>query len=359
MFLAVVVFVLIFGLIVLVHELGHFYFAKRAGIKVEEFGFGLPPRLWGIKKGETIYSLNWIPFGGFVRMLGENEAVNSHRAFSSKSAGQRILVVVAGVMMNFGLGFVLMMLGFWLAMPPFVTPPEQYVANPSQITSQVVVVGVIEGSPAEAAGLQSGDYLLGAGATTFTTTDDFKEFTNANGAQAFTVRVQRDNEAMELRLTPTLGEAGFEVGAWIDRSVQSVHYVWWQVPWLALQETARLLWVVLVAIAGFIYQLFTKASVSSDLAGPVGIAKITADLLSLGWLRIVQFTIFLSINLGIINLVPFPALDGGRLLFIIIELLRGGRKVPQRIEGAIHGLGFVLIMLLILVVTYRDVIKLL
>lgn len=358
MFLAVIVFVVIFGLVVLVHELGHFYFAKRAGIKVEEFGFGLPPRLWGVKRGETIYSINWIPFGGFVRMLGENETVNNKRAFSSKSAGQRAMVAVAGVLMNFVLAFVIMMIGFWFSMPPFVTPVERYVSDPSQVESRVVVVNVVDDSPAQAAGLQPGDYLLRSGETVFSTAEEFVAFTSDAGTRAVEVVISRGGEESVVTVTPEQGDEGVEIGAWIDRDIQSVDYVWWQVPWLALQETAQLLWVVMVVIWQFLYQLFATASVSPDLAGPVGIAKITADLLNLGWLRIVQFTIFLSINLGIINLVPFPALDGGRLLFILIEVIRGGRKVPHKIEGAIHSLGFVLIMLLLLVVTYRDVIKL-
>lgn len=359
MFVAVVVFILIFSLLVLAHEWGHYYSAKRVGIKVEEFGLGLPPRMAGIKRGETIYSINWIPFGGFVKYTEGDESSTNKRAFINKSIWQRALVVVAGVLMNFFVAFVVLMIGFWASMPPLVTAPEQYVEDPTKINSKVIVLEIEEASPAEMAQLQLGDYIIGSGDVRFNSVDDFKVFLENKANQAVSFTVERSGEEVVLSITPKLNDEGnVVVGVWIDRAIEKVNYIWWKVPWLALQETVRLTGIIAVAIANFVFRLFTTASIPAELAGPVGIAKITADLLHLGWLKILQFMVFLSLNLAIINLVPFPALDGGRLLFIIIEALRGGRKLPQRIEGAIHSVGFMLLLLLLLVVTFRDIFKL-
>ena len=359
MCVAVIVFILIFPLLVLAHEWGHYYSARRVGIKVEEFGLGLPPRIVGVKRGETIYSINWIPFGGFVRYVEGDESSNDKRAFINKSVWQRALVVVAGVLMNFFVAFVVLMIGFWASMPPLVTSPEQYVKDPTRIDSKIIVLEIEEASPAAIAQLQLGDYIVGSGDIRFNSINDFKIFLEDKASQAVPFIVERSGEEIALSITPRLNDEGnVAVGVWIDRAIEKVDYIWWKVPWLALQETVLLTGVIAVAIADFVFRLFTTASIPLELAGPVGIAKITADLLQIGWLKILQFMVFLSLNLAIINLVPFPALDGGRLLFIIVEALRGGRKVPQRIEGAIHSVGFMLLLLLLVVVTFRDIIKL-
>ncbi len=359
LFLAIVIFILIFSLLILVHEWGHFYFARRAGIKVEEFGIGLPPRIAGFKLGETVYSINWIPFGGFVKIYGENEIIKGDkRAFSNKSPGWRMLVISAGVLMNILTGFLVLMIGFWLSMPPLVTSPEAYVGDSVNIESKVVVLNVLENSPADQAQLVPGDYIIGSGQTVFSLPDDLRGFLSDKSGQPVDLIINRSGQQSTITITP-IAEAGeVFIGVWIDRFVEQVSYVWWQVPWFALQETIRLLGVIIVVIARFIYQLFSTASLPSELTGPVGIAKITVDLLHLGWLRILQFIVFLSFNLGIINLVPFPALDGGRLLFVILEVLRGGKRVSSQVEGTVHAIGFILLMLLIVVVTYKDIVKL-
>jgi len=345
--------------LVIVHEWGHFYFARRAGIKVEEFGLGLPPRIAGFKLGETIYSINWIPFGGFVKIYGENEVIKGDkRAFSNKSPGWRMLVLSAGVLMNILAGFLVLMIGFWLSMPPLVTPPEYYVGDSANIESKVVVLNVLENSPADQAQLMPGDYILGSGQTVFSLPDDLRGFLSDKSGQPVDLIISRSGQQLSVTMTPITEAEGVFIGVWIDRFVEQVSYVWWQVPWFALQESVRLLGVIIIAIASFIYQLFSTASLPSELAGPVGIAKITVDLLHLGWLKILQFIVFLSFNLGVINLVPFPALDGGRLLFVILEVLRGGKRVSDQVERTVHAIGFMLLMLLIAVVTYKDIIKL-
>jgi len=357
MFLSIIVFILIFSLVVLVHEWGHFYLAKRAGVRVEEFGVGMPPRIWSVKKGSTTYSINWIPFGGFVRIYGEGADERSGKqALVNQSPGTRLLIFGGGILMNILLGWVMLMIGFWFSMPPMVTPVERY-APDSQVQAKVVVLQVTDKSPAQEAQLQSGDYILSVNDTPATTPAAFKQLIAAQANKKVKLQVERDGTQLTLTVVPTLTKDGPVIGAWIDRSVQKVHYVWWQVPWLALQELWQIIWLIIMAVAGLIYRLFTTASLPSELAGPVGIAHITADMMKLGWMRMWQFVIFLSLNLGILNLVPFPGLDGGRLLFVWLEIVRGGKKISQQIESVVHTIGFALLIILILAVTYKDILN--
>ena len=358
MLLAIVAFIVIFTLVILVHELGHFYFAKRNGVRVEEFGMGMPPRLWGIKKHGTIYSINWIPFGGFVRLHGENADEKAGKnSLANKSAVARFWVLGGGILMNLALAWVLLMIGFWLSMPPMVGPVEDY-APDSQVQGKVVILQVADKSPAQVAQLQPGDYILSVNGSVATDPAEFKSLISDKADRAVELQVERAGELKTVTVTPDTTADGAVIGAWIDRAIQRVNYVWWQVPWIALQETGRIIWLVVMAVVGLIYKLFTTASLPAELAGPVGIAKITADIVQLGALRMLQFVVFLSINLGILNLVPFPGLDGGRLLFVGLEVLRGGKKISQQVEGVIHTVGFVLLMALIVAVTYKDILKL-
>ena len=360
MFLAVVGFILIFSLVVLVHELGHYYFARKAGIKVEEFGFGLPPRIWGKKKGDTVISINWVPFGGFVRLFGESDEFQENKeAFVNKRPGQKLWVVLGGVIMNFTLGFIAIVFGFWLGVPPLVTVPEAYVDDSASIQSNVVVLDIIKGSVADEIGLTPGDYILAVNGTELVDTADLIKILPEVVGTKIDLLIERNSEQISLTAVLKANDEGkAELGVFADRDVLRVSYVWWKVPWFALQETGRIIWVVMLAVIGLLAQIFSTGSLPQELAGPVGIARITADVIQLGWLRVWQFVIFLSINLGMINLVPFPGLDGGRAVFALVELIRGGKRVPGYIEQTINTVGFMLLILLLVVVTYKDIIKL-
>jgi len=359
MFIAIVAFLLIFSLVVLVHELGHFYWARKTGVKVEEFGFGLPPRIWGKKRGDTIYSINWIPFGGFVRLYGEgSEFQNDKQAFAHKKPIAKLAIVVGGVVMNFVLGLVVMMIGFWSGMPPLATPVEQYVADSTRIESQVLVVGTVNDSAAIKAGLLPGDFIISADDQKFNVPSELKTYIQSQGFSPIQLIIMRDRQSIPITVTPARNDKGeAEIGVLLDRHINKVAYVWWQVPWLAWQETVRVLGLVIISIASFLYRLFTTASLPVEISGPVGIAKITAEVVRLGWFRVLQFVIFLSLNLGVINLVPFPGLDGGRLMFVLMEFFRKGKRLPGNIENTINTLGVILLVLLIVVVTYKDIIK--
>ncbi len=360
MLIAVLVFLLVFSVVVLAHELGHYYFAIKAGARVEEFGFGLPPRIWGRRRGDTIYSLNLIPFGGFIRLYGEDDSfIKDKKSFISKKPLQKLSIVAGGVLMNFVLGFVVMMIGFWLGMPPLASPAERYVSEASRSETRALVVATVKDSVAAKAGLLAGDYILASGDQKFNDPAVFKDFIQHRAGKSTPVLVKRQRQELTLEMTPVKGKSGLaEVGVLLDRSVDKVHYIWWQVPGIALQETLKVIWLVVVSIASLIYKIFATASLPAEISGPVGIAKITIDMVKLGLLRVLQFIIFLSINLGVINVVPFPGLDGGRLVFVAIEWLRRGKRVSGQIESAINTVGFVLLVALITVITYKDILKL-
>ncbi|HAR54928.1 TPA: hypothetical protein DCR79_01420, partial [Patescibacteria group bacterium] len=187
----------------------------------------------------------------------------------------------------------------------------------------------------------AGDYILSVDDTEVSLPSQIKELLQADTNHSATLLIERGEVTQKIAVKPITNDTGIEMGVLLDREISKVHYIWWQVPWLALQETGRTLFIVLISILGLLKQIFTTASLPTDLAGPVGIARVTADVVKLGFLRVLQFIVFLSLNLGIINLVPFPALDGGRAVFAIVEWLRRGKKVSSRIENAVNAVGFV------------------
>jgi len=354
-FTAVIVFILIFSLLVLVHESGHFLAAKRAGVRVEEFGLGLPPRIWGKKRGGTIWSINWIPFGGFVRLKGENgEKSQEKDALPHKGYGWRLLIITGGVLMNFLLAYVLLMIGFWLGMAPIATNAEALAG--SRFESHVLVLSVLRGSTAEQAGIKEGDIIISVNNAPIKLSSELQQQT----AQSKVVKLVIERAGKQMTLSvPTRLEGGKRmIGVLADESVGKVAYVWWKVPYLALLDFVVLFRQIGAVLVGVIVHLFTTGSLQDTVSGPVGIAKVTSDAVRLGWTYTLQLIIFLSVNLGIINIVPFPGLDGGRLAFILLEMGRGGKKVGKDVENLIHGLGFILLLALIFAVTYRDIIRL-
>ena len=356
--LALIVFVVMFSILILVHELGHFWAARRAGVKVEEFGLGLPPRILGRKKGDTLYSLNWIPFGGFVKLHGEGaEAHMSHDSLQNKSYGQRFLVITGGVLMNFILGYAVIMIGMWLSMPPLAADVDSLVADSSQIDRQVIILGVEEGTPADKAGVLAGDVVTSINGAAIGTVDDFRAAVAT--AEEVSVEIVRDGATQTLQVPTYTREDGSRVvGVFSEEMILRVSYEWWKVPYFALIDTGWAMYRVGDAVVDFVGGLLATGKIDEAVSGPVGIAQITAYAVGLGIIPVLQLLAFLSINLGLINLLPFPALDGGRLMFLIIEVLMGGRRVKPIVENVIHNLGFALLLILIGVVTYRDIVKL-
>lgn len=372
-----IIFIFVLGVLVFVHELGHFLVARRNGIKAEEFGFGFPPRLggvyfdddkgkwkliWGNKKSRssnTVYSLNWIPLGGFVRIKGEDGGKKADEdSFASKSAWTRVKVLAAGVTMNFILAWFLISVALMIGSPQ---PVEDGLSSGQD--TKIQISQVLPGTPAEEMGLLPGDeivaYRSGVSAelNNFESIENIQQVISEHEGEIIVLVVRRGNESLELSGTPRIdpGEDRGPLGiSLLETAIKRfpLHLAIWE----GLVTTLDLIVLILVTLYEIIKNLVIGQAVSVDVAGPVGIAFLTQQVTALGLVYLLQFTAILSINLGIINAFPIPALDGGRILFILIEKVKGA-PVSQKVEQWFHAVGFILLILLMVWVTIRDFIR--
>jgi regulator of sigma E protease len=530
-----IVFIVIFSILVLIHEWGHFMAAKKSGIKVEEFGFGLPPRIWGIKKGETLFSLNWIPFGGFVRLLGEDSSdeqmIKNKRSFVSKKPRAKIFVVIAGVMMNLLLAFFLLTFGFSFGIQPLIVNGDEVLSSINkgliEIEQGVTVEKVEEGSPAFISGMLPGDKIISvddkpillqsqitdlnkfsdkdvlkmevyrngnsriliiqkendqveAGFSTFNTiylprvivenvkkgsesekagikrgdvilkvndqpiyyVDEFNSVVYGTDSLTYNVfsggetksyyvdlpenklvvisnvfpdspaekagllkgdmvlaingkairepvdvsgsikkgeknlyEIKREDNVMTMNIVPNetgmIGVAlavllpfdNYQVSVYPSEFATSVVkikdeiYPFWIAPFKAIEEIGRLSVLTVSMFVDVVRSLVTTFIVPDGVAGPVGIAQLTHVFVQEGFLSILRFMALLSLSLAIINILPFPALDGGRLFFILVEVI-AGKRINPKVESIIHAVGFMLLMVMIFAVTYNDIVRL-
>jgi regulator of sigma E protease len=355
MILTLIVFIFILGLLVFVHEFGHFIAARKNGVKVEEFGFGFPPRMFGIKRGETIYSINWIPLGGFVKIKGETgENRGEKDSFSYKKIWQRALIIASGVLMNFILAVVLLSFGFMIGLPQVVDGENGYARVRD---AKIQVVQILENTPAKEAGLQMGDTILSIDEKKIEEVSDLQNYVNEKIGVPIEVVWEREGILMHKQITPVhlveTGKGGIGVGL-LKSGI--VSYPWYFALWKGVEATVFYTREIIIALYELIKNLIIAQEVAVDLSGPVGIAVLTGQVARMGVIYLLQFTALLSINLAVINFLPFPALDGGRLLFLAIEKIRR-KPVSQKIENAIHNIGFALLMILIVLVTYRDIVR--
>lgn len=368
MIITVLIFLAVLSILVFVHELGHFIVAKRSGMKVHEFGFGFPPRAFGIQKvngkwrfvwghkdtetDDTIYSVNWIPLGGFVKIMGEdNDTATDPQSFVNKPFFNRFATLVAGVVMNFLLAGVLLGIGYMVGLPQLVQDLEQ-IPNEAQFNErQVAIITVVEESPAKKAGLEPGDIIESVNNQDFETVESFQEYTQAHKGEKMEFVIKRLNEtknlSVESRANPTPEEGVVGVGLAIYGKLQFS-------PLPAIGQGFVSAYQQLVNIATGLYKLIAAGDGFDNLGGPVLIAKLTGQIADQGIVHLIQFAAFLSLNLALLNAIPFPALDGGRILFLIIEKVRG-KANNQKIEQYANAAGFMLLLLLMLVITVRDV----
>jgi regulator of sigma E protease len=349
MFSSIFIFLIVLSLLILVHEVGHFIAARRNGVWVEEFGIGIPPRLYGKKIGETIYSINLLPFGGFVRLHGEQteEGITKpNRAFLNKDKKTKTKIVTAGVVMN----FVLAIVAFSIVYSFSGVPRE---------TGDIRVVEIADNSPAKEAGIVTGDIIRGVGGAEISSTDEFVEIVAQNANNEVALSVQKEggeieNVALVPRDDPPEGEG--PVGVAIS-SVEIYYPPVWQRPFLGVyygfQEAIFWGVTVVFGLGRIIFDLF-GGTVPKDVAGPVGIFALTSQAASFGALALINFVGVFSVNLAILNILPFPALDGGRLLFIVIESIFG-KKILPRVEATIHAIGMAVLLLLVVAVTFFDI----
>lgn len=349
-----IIFLLVLSLLVFVHEFGHFLTAKKTGMKVEEFGFGFPPRFWGLKRGDTIYSINWIPFGGFVKIKGESgDHKDESDSFASKKVWQRFLVLFAGVAMNFLLAAILLSVGFMFGLPSIV---DDTLPKNARITdSTFMIMTVLNESPAARSGIKLGETIVSINGRIFESSQEARDFIGQESASGIEVVIKEEDGSFRTHSLVSEQLKGLDitgVGLAFERT-GFVSYPFFSSVWQGVRATVELTFVVIAAFVMIIGNLITGQGVGADLSGPVGIAVMTGQVVSQGFIHLLQFTALLSINLAVINVLPFPALDGGRLLFLVIEKLRG-RNVNVKFEMAVHNFGFILLMVLVILVTYRD-----
>lgn len=543
-FFTIGAFVIVFSILVLAHEFGHFIAAKRSGIKVEEFGFGLPPRLWGKRKGETLYSINAIPFGGFVRMLGEEATVKgklNKRSYSAQSKRTQVKVLVAGVFMNFLLAWVLISFGFMVGMQPLIASDDIFVAvdngtvsldegaviklissgsvaekfgfktgdkliafNDEPINSdakalnaleapggvykvlrdgtsveiearweatvtggsgsdsdafgvfgvlyhdfisfprvriyevaqdslafksglrdsdtliaingkgiyslndydaaienltgsasyvvsrngqraemivesasskKVIVSNVVQDRPAFSVGLKEGDIVVSVNDTQINSAQQMIEYVASNSGKTLMFLIDRRGESIYYEIKPEDGKIGVYLSELsvssgpkdvtvysVDQfssvlNIKNEQYPIYSAPWYGLTETWRLTKLTGSLFGDLVSQIASTGEVPETVTGPVGIAQLSGTFASQGIIPFIRFIALLSISLAVLNILPFPALDGGKLLFIVIEFV-SGRKIPQKWENLVHLLGYLVIIGLVLMITYKDVLRL-
>jgi regulator of sigma E protease len=357
MFLTILLFILLLSLLVFVHEFGHFFIAKKSGMEVEEFGFGFPPRLFAIKKNGTDYSINWIPLGGFVRIKGETgDHAGEPGSFSSKGFWARFSVLIAGVSMNFLLAAVLFAIGFMVGLPTIVS---DHLPESATIEGQSVqVMSVLENSPAAAAGLEAGDIIASLDDQVFTESEAARAYFAENADEGVATLVQHlDGTYETVTLTAeeleSAGIYGVGLGLVTTGMISfAPHQAVVQGAW----TTVLMTWEVCKAFGGLVRDMVVSQEVDVNLSGPVGIAVMTGEVAQMGFVYLLQFAAVLSINLGVINLFPFPALDGGRIIFLFIEKITR-KQLNARMEAAVHNIGFIVLMALVVLVTYRDIVN--
>lgn len=349
MFLTIVIFVAILAVLILIHEFGHFIAAKLNGVKVDEFGIGFPPRLFSKKYHGTRYSINLIPLGGFVSLLGENEDVKTHGSYFSKKVWQKITIIIAGVLMNFLLAILVLTIGFSYGMTPLVSDPTTL---SGQKSSEVMVVEVVPNSAAAKVGLESGNILKG-----FSTPDDLQKFTKSHAGQKVTLEVVKDRQDQSVQVDLAQSDAPLGVGVVSVTKVKQPIYKAFVTAIVEVGKSIAIVFVVLWQIIKSLFTTGTTGEAGAGVVGPVGIYNFTASALKIGWIYILQLLAILSINLGIINILPFPALDGGKVFFLALEGIFRKKVIRQEVENIIHTIGFIILILLMLAVIFRDILR--
>jgi len=341
--ITVLIFLGILAVLILAHELGHFATAKAFGVKVEEFGLGFPPRLIGFKRGETLYSLNAVPLGGFTKMAGEEDP-KVERSLASKSVGARVIVLSAGSIMN--------------ALLPILLFSIAFMVPHNVVTGEVLVAEVAPSSPAAAAGIEAGDTILSLNDEPVQSINDLHIYTQLNLGKEVNLAVgHSDATVEEVRLIPRWkpppgeGAMGIVVNM-PEVTVTSQSYPFWEAIPLGVSECID----TFVIFKNEILKWFIGAT-PVQVTGPVGIAQLTGEVARAGFSPLLLFAGFISINLAIVNILPLPALDGGRIVFVLLGWIRQGKRISAKTEGMVHAIGFAILIAAIIAVTYQDIIR--
>ncbi|OGB88988.1 RIP metalloprotease RseP [candidate division WOR-1 bacterium RIFCSPHIGHO2_01_FULL_53_15] len=344
MLTSVVAFIIVFTILAVAHELGHLIWAKRAGIRVFEFGLGFGPRLFAFRKKETVYSLNLVPILAFVRIAGEGEtdedkACPENEKYQAKTPWQKFKTLVAGPAMNLVVALIILIL------------MSLVVGVPTGASFEIASVN--KDQPAALAGIKAGDKLLTINSRKFKKMEEAVEFIHKSPRQPLTLLIERGGERLKFKATPRYNEKlkvgllGFtpKLDYLRTNPLRSIYY--------GIEQTVSLVLLTLIIVG----KLITGGVSLADLAGPVGIAQITGKYAQTGLVSLLYFTAFLNINVGVLNLLPIPALDGGRIVFVIIEWLRK-KPLDPRLENKINYWGFVVLLALMALVSAHDILRL-
>ncbi|MBI4086464.1 site-2 protease family protein [Candidatus Kaiserbacteria bacterium] len=366
----ILIFIVVLFVLVLVHEWGHFFVAKKIGMRVDEFGIGFPPRIMGIKKGETLYSVNALPLGGFVRIFGEEAledesqgegptSYENDRSFNRRPKWAQILVLVAGIGANIIFAWLLFTLALSTGVLTSVSPEE---ASPA---AELHILDVLPGSPAAKAGIPAGAIVSGLASRGETvaprTPEEFSTFVGRSGGSPVAVSYTYNGTDAHVEIVPETGVLESEPGkaavgvslGLAEMRALPLH--------IALAEGFMMTATGVRDIAQGLFSLIASAiggqADIEQVRGPVGIAVLVRDASSMGFSALLIFTAFISLSLAVINIFPFPALDGGRLLFVIIEAIKGS-PIPAKVAYYTNTAGFAVLVLLMIAITYHDIARL-
>ncbi|MDD3392170.1 MAG: RIP metalloprotease RseP [Bacilli bacterium] len=336
---------LILGITILIHEFGHFIFAKKAGVYVYEFSIGMGPKLWSFKRknDETLYAIRLLPIGGYVQMAGEqveeDKNIPSDKQFQAKKWYQRVLIVIAGITFNFILSIIIL---FFIALFNGTTPLKPYIAS------------VEEGYPIAETGIKTGDLITKINGQKVSTVDRLLLELEFNSGETITMEVKNDSGTYSYEITPVEetvdGETSYRYGFSLDGTVS---YGFINALKYGFLKTASFIEQLIIVIGA----LITGKLSLNAIAGPVGIYTVVGETAKAGFTSIVFLMAYISTNVGFMNLLPIPAFDGGRLLFLIIEKIKG-KPIDTKVENIIHSIGFILLMILMVVITYNDILRL-
>jgi regulator of sigma E protease len=349
--------IIIFSILVIAHEFGHFITARRNGVKVLEFGIGFPPRLWSIQKGETRYSVNLFPIGGFVRLYGEDGTQTGPRSFTSKGFWPKTKIVMAGVTVNFIIAYVIF-IGLLIAgVPPIVQSLPKFgpVQPITTTTASLTVFNVTAGSAAQKAGVAEGDTLVSIDNQNFANSDALRAYTKEHAGQNATL-VYVHNGGQQEKTVVLGNDANAGILGLVAEPVQTSHYAWWAAPFAAFVLMLQLVIATLAAFGSLLTGLFIHAKVADGVAGPIGVVSLFSQIVHFGATYILLFVASISLSLAVINALPLPALDGGRELMIILR--RIGMKITPERENLIHVLGFAALIGIMIIVSISDIHKL-
>ncbi|MDO8508042.1 MAG: site-2 protease family protein [bacterium] len=358
----------VFSLIIFVHEFGHFIAAKRSGVRVDEFAFGFPPKLWSKKKGDTKYAINLIPLGGYVKIHGDDGSnPDDPTSYAGKPAYIKIIILLAGVTLNFVLAWFILFGGYLFGMQPIL--PEMAAHNGIQNNMKVVVSNVEKGTPAEKVGIQKSDVIKSVDGqsikTNFEMLSYFQEKSDKSGGQPISVKIviERNGGSLEKTITTykskqKSGKNEVEInriGVVVDNkgNIKAPPLIAAKV---AFQELGRMMYLTILGVFDLFTKLIMSFQVSDNVAGPVGIFVVTGSFAQMGISALLQFAAVLSIAVGVFNIIPIPGLDGGHTLIVLIETAVR-KKFSNKTKNIIQFAGFGALILLMVVVTFKDILR--